>query len=421
MKVLLIGSGGREHAIAWKLAQSPRIKKLFCAPGNAGTAALAQNVPLPAEDIPGLLAFAQNEKIDFTVVGPEAPLVAGIVDVFTANGLRIFGPTRAAAQLEGSKIFMKRMLAAAGVPTAQYRAFTALPEALAYLETARFPLVVKADGLAAGKGVLVTGDKDEAAGFITACMSQKMFGGSGDKIIIEQFLDGEEASYIVVSDGRHFVPLASAQDHKRAFDGDTGPNTGGMGAYSPAPAVTPDMERKIQERIIAPLIKTMREEGAEFRGFLYAGVMIVKGEPYVLEFNARLGDPETQPILYRYRGDLLDLLEACVAGDVSGITLEWKNDVAVCIVIASGGYPGGYKNGFPIKGLDARAENTFVFHAGTKTDGGQVVTSGGRVLGVTASAPTVKEAVQLAYARAAQITFEGMFYRKDIAHRAIRR
>ncbi len=421
MKVLLVGSGGREHAIAWKLAQSPRISKLFCAPGNAGTAETAQNIPIPAEDIHSLLDFAKKEKIDFTIIGPEAPLVLGVVDLFTQNGLRIFGPTKAAAQLEGSKIFMKQMLVKASVPTAQYHTFTALAPALAHLDTAQFPLVVKADGLAAGKGVLVTADKKEAADFISASMSQKMFGESGEKIIIEQFLDGEEASYIVASDGQRFVPLASAQDHKRAFDGDNGPNTGGMGAYSPAPVVTPELEQKIKETIITPLIDTMRREGAEFRGFLYAGIMVVKGEPLVLEFNARLGDPETQPLLFRYQGDLLDLLEASAAGDVSKIKLEWKNDVAVCIVIASGGYPGEFKKGFPIEGLGSCSGNSFVFHAGTKLDGGRVVTAGGRVLGVTASAPTIKEATKLAYECAAKIKFTGMAYRKDIAHRAISR
>jgi len=418
MKVLVIGGGGREHAIVWKLAQSARVKKLFCAPGNAGTGQIAENVAIESDDINALLRFAQKEKIDFTVVGPEGPLVKGIVDLFTQNGFPIFGPSKAAAQLEGSKIFMKRMLVQAGVPTAEHHVFTDASSALAYLENAKFPLVIKADGLAAGKGVLVTSDKQEAIRFAMDCLDGIAFGESGQKIIIEQFLDGEEASYIVASDGKNYVPLASAQDHKRVSDGDRGPNTGGMGAYSPAPVVTPELDAKIRKLVIEPLLKTMRDEGAPFVGFLYAGIMVVKGEPIVLEFNARLGDPEAQPILFRYQGDLLELLEACAKGDVSGVRPEWKKESAVCIVIASGGYPGAFEKGFPIEGLNQTTPNAYVFHAGTKLVDGRVVTSGGRVLGVTASAPTIKEAVRLAYECADKISFKDAHYRKDIAKRA---
>ncbi|MBI5178477.1 MAG: phosphoribosylamine--glycine ligase [Nitrospinae bacterium] len=421
MKVLLVGGGGREHAIAWKLAQSPRITKLYCAPGNAGIADVAEIVPITADDIHALLAFAQKENIGFTVVGPEAPLVKGIVDLFTQNGLRIFGPTAAAARLEGSKVFMKEMLVKANIPTAHYRTFSDAQSAMDYLGTAQFPLVIKADGLAAGKGVLVTADPKEAGEFIAGTMSEKMFGASGDKIIIEQFLDGEEASYIVVADGANFVPMATAQDHKRAFDGDKGPNTGGMGAYSPAPVVTPEVDEKVRTRIIAPLLETMQREGCPFRGFLYAGLMIEKGEPYVLEFNVRLGDPEAQPLLFRYESDLLDLLEASANGNVEKIAPRWSEGASVCVVIASGGYPGDFKKGFPIEGLSSCGNDAVVFHAGTKREGGKVLTTGGRVLGVTANAPTVAEAVKKAYECAGKIKFEGMFYRKDIARRAIER
>ncbi len=421
MKVLIIGGGGREHAIAWRLGQSPRVTKLFCAPGNPGTAPIADNVALAADDLAGLLAFAQKERIDFTVVGPEAPLVKGVVDLFSKNGLKIFGPSQSAARLEGSKVFMKEMLVKAGIPTAHYKTFADPASAISHLDTAEFPLVIKADGLAAGKGVLVTNDKVEAQEFINATMGQKVFGASGDTIIIEQFLPGEEASYIVVADGKNFVPLASAQDHKRVFDGDKGPNTGGMGAYSPAPVVTKEVDEKIRRKVVAPLLKAMGQEGCPFTGFLYAGIMVSNGEPYVLEFNVRLGDPEAQPLMFRYHGDLLTLLEAAVAGNVAAVTPAWRNDAAVCVVIASGGYPGDFAKGFPIEGLDAEAENVVVFHAGTKREGGKTVTAGGRVLGVTAGGATIEEATKRAYARAATIKFEKMFYRKDIAHRAINR
>lgn len=422
MKVLVVGSGGREHTLAWKIKQSPKVTELYCAPGNAGTAQIATNVHIGAEDVDALLNFAKNEKLDLTVVGPEAPLVKGIVDLFSENGLRIFGPTKEAAKLEGSKIFMKEVLQSAGVPTAIYKTFEDAKSALEYLDGIKeFPLVVKADGLAAGKGVLSAYDRESAGNFVNDVMSRKIFGESGNRIIIEQFLDGEEASYIAVADGENFIPLASSQDHKRVGDGDTGPNTGGMGAYSPAPVVTPDVDEKIRKRVVRPILDEMKKRGKPFKGSLYAGLMIKKGEPYVLEINVRFGDPEAQPILPRYRGDFLELLDAAVDGDVQRIKPQWSDDASVCVVMASGGYPGSYEKGKIIEGLDEEMDNVTVFHAGTAIREGRVVTSGGRVLGVTATAPTIKEAAELAYRRTKSIRWDGCFYRKDIAARAINR
>ena len=422
MKLLVIGGGGREHALAWKLKQSTRVEELFCAPGNGGTVQIATNVDIKADDIEALLDFAINEKIDLTVVGPEQPLVLGIVDLFKSNGLRIFGPSQVAAELEGSKAFMKDVLKNAGIPTASYETFDNEDDALAYLDSyPEVPVVVKADGLAAGKGVLVAPDLESANTFVREIMSEKIFGDSGSRVIIEQFLDGEEASYIVVADGDNYLPLATSQDHKRIGDGDTGPNTGGMGAYSPAPVVTQEIEEKINKRVIEPLLTEMKKRGAPFTGFLYAGIMVVNHEPIVLEFNVRFGDPETQPILARYTGDLVDLLEAAIDGDVSRITPEWTEDKSVCVVMASEGYPGSYEKGKVISGLEYKIENVTVFHAGTDIKNGEVVTSGGRVLGVTATAPTYKEAVELAYRRVASITWDGEQHRTDIASRALAR
>lgn len=422
MKILVVGGGGREHAIAWKINQSKRVNKIYCAPGNAGTAQIAENLPIAADDVNGLLNFAKKEKIDFTIVGPEIPLVNGIVDLFTLHGLKIFGPAKSAAELEASKLFMKEVAKKAGVPTAEFKSFTDCQAAIDHLKNRKeWPQVVKADGLAAGKGVCVAEDLETAEKFVNSVMSEKIFGDSGNSVVIESFLDGEEASYIVVSDGKNFVPLAHSQDHKRAFDGDKGPNTGGMGAYSPAPVITPEIEERVKKKIIKPMIDEMHSSGKPFRGFLYAGLMIKDGVPSVLEFNVRLGDPEAQPLLSRYRGDLLDLLEAAAEGDLTGVKVEWQDNAAVCIVIASGGYPGSYEKGKVIEGLDSLPDNVTVFHAGTKTDGGNVVTSGGRVLGVTATAGTIEEAQKLAYSAAEKIKWEGSFYRKDIANRAINR
>ena len=422
MKILVIGSGGREHALSWKLAQSPRVTEVYCAPGNAGTAADVTNVDIPADDLNALAEFAEAEAIDLTVVGPEQPLVDGVVDLFKERGLKVFGPSKEAAQLEGSKVYMKEALIASGVPTASYETFNTAEEAIAYLNSnEKFPIVVKADGLAAGKGVLVAPDREAAIGFVNELMNDKIFGTSGDQIIIEQFLAGEEASYIVVADGSDFVPLASSQDHKRVGDGDSGPNTGGMGAYSPAPVVTPDVDKKIRERVIQPLLDEMVRRGAPFTGFLYAGIMVDNGDPYTLEFNVRFGDPETQPILSRYSDDLTVLLEAAVDGRLSEVKPEWEENAAVCVVMAAGGYPGSYGKGFPISGLDDEIEGVKVFHAGTTFKDGEVVTSGGRVLGVTALAPTIKEATELAYKRVATINWDSVQYRKDIAKRALDR
>jgi phosphoribosylamine--glycine ligase len=424
MKILVVGGGGREHALAWKLKTSPRLKELYCAPGNGGTEGIATNVNIKADDIDALLEFAKKEKIDLTVVGPEQPLVKGIVDLFKSNGLRIFGPTKAAAELEGSKAFMKDVLKTAGIPTADYKTFDNQDGALSYLDSyGKFPVVIKADGLAAGKGVFVAPDADSAKKFVKEVMGEKIFGESGSRIITEQFLDGEEASYIVVADGENFVQLATSQDHKRIGDNDTGPNTGGMGAYSPAPVVTPEIKDKIKKGIIEPLLTEMKKRGAPFTGFLYAGIMVVNGEPIVLEFNVRLGDPEAQPILARYTGDLVELLEAAIDGDVARVEPKWTDYASVCVVMASEGYPGSYEKGMVIAGLEEKdeIENVTVFHAGTEIKNGEVVTSGGRVLGVTATAPNIKDAAKLAYKRVASIKWDGAYSRKDIASRAISR
>jgi phosphoribosylamine--glycine ligase len=422
MKILVVGGGGREHALAWKLKASDRVKEIYCAPGNGGTAGIAMNVDIKADDIEALLDFAKTKKIDLTVVGPEQPLVLGIVDLFNSNGLRIFGPSQAAAELEGSKAFMKDVLKTAGIPTASYEIFNNEKDALAYLDGyEEFPVVVKADGLAAGKGVLVAPDAKSAQTFVSDVMSVKIFGESGNRVIIEQFLDGEEASYIVVADGENYVPLATSQDHKRIGDNDTGPNTGGMGAYSPAPVVTPEIKDKIEARVIRPLLAEMKKRGAPFTGFLYAGIMVVNGEPIVLEFNVRFGDPETQPILQRYKSDLVDLLEAAIDGKVTSVTPEWPGNASVCVVMVSKGYPGSYEKGKVIKGLEDDIENVTIFHAGTDIKNGEVVTSGGRVLGVTATAANIKAAAELAYRRVASIKWDGAYSRKDIASRAIAR
>jgi len=417
-----VGGGGREHALAWKIRKSPKISKLYCAPGNGGTAGIATNIDIGAEDIDALAGFAQKEKIDLTVVGPEAPLVKGIVNLFDSKGLRVFGPSAKAAELEGSKIFMKEILQSAGVPTAEYEMFGSAESALAYLDAvADYPVVVKADGLAAGKGVLVAPEKDSAKKFVNDLMSSKMFGESGEKIIIEQCLKGEEASYIVIADGSDFVPLASSQDHKRVGDGDTGPNTGGMGAYSPAPVITPEIDEKIRTKIIRPLLDEMADQGRPFTGFLYAGLMIDNGEPSVLEFNVRFGDPETQPILARYKGDFLELLSAAIEGEISHVTPEWEEGSSVCVVMASAGYPGKYEKGKVIEGLDQDMDGVTVFHAGTAVKDGKVVTNGGRVLGVTAVGADIREAVDRAYKRVETIKWDGAFWRTDIASRALDR
>ncbi|MFZ3622045.1 phosphoribosylamine--glycine ligase [Leclercia barmai] len=426
MKVLVIGNGGREHALAWKAAQSSQVKTVFVAPGNAGTALepALQNVAIGVTDIPALLNFARNEKIDLTIVGPEAPLVIGVVDAFRAAGLTIFGPTEGAAQLEGSKAFTKDFLARHNIPTAEYQNFTEVEPALAYLREKGAPIVIKADGLAAGKGVIVAMTLEEAEAAVQDMLAGNAFGDAGHRIVIEEFLDGEEASFIVMVDGEHVLPMATSQDHKRVGDADTGPNTGGMGAYSPAPVVTDEVHQRTMDRIIWPTVKGMAAEGNTYTGFLYAGLMIDKqGNPKVIEFNCRFGDPETQPIMLRMKSDLVELCLAACEGKLDQKTSEWDERASLGVVIAAGGYPGNYNTGDQIHGLPLEEiDGAKVFHAGTRlSDDELVLTNGGRVLCATALGNTVAEAQQRAYALMADIHWNGSFSRNDIGYRAIAR
>ncbi|AXQ31827.1 phosphoribosylamine--glycine ligase [Solimonas sp. K1W22B-7] len=424
MKILVIGSGGREHALAWKLAQSPRVSEVIVAPGNAGTATEAgcRNAAVAVDDIPALLALAQAEGVGFTVVGPEAPLSLGVVDAFQAAGLRIFGPSRAAAQLEASKAFTKDFLERHAIPTAQYRVFTEIEPAVAYIAQRGAPIVVKADGLAAGKGVVVATTVAEAQTAARDMLGGELLGQAGARIVVEDFLDGEEASFIVVASGTSYVAMATSQDHKCIGDGDTGPNTGGMGAYSPAPVVTGEVHARACREVIEPTLRGMAAEGAPFTGFLYAGLMINgQGAPRVLEFNVRMGDPETQPILIRLDSDLLDLLEAAVDGNLEAAQPRWSPQPALGVVMAAAGYPGPIAKGDAIVGLDAPMGAAKVFHAGTTQKDGQVVTSGGRVLCVVARGDTVGEAQALAYAAVRKIGWSGAQFRNDIGYRAIAR
>jgi phosphoribosylamine--glycine ligase len=426
MKILVIGSGGREHALAWKLAQSPRVDEVIVAPGNAGTARepRMRNAEVAATDLAGLLQCARGEGVAFTVVGPEAPLVAGVVDEFRAAGLRIFGPTAAAAQLEGSKSFTKDFLARHRIPTAHYTVFTALQPALDYVRGHGAPIVIKADGLAAGKGVVVAMTLAEAERALTDMLGAHAFGDASARVVIEEFLDGEEASYIVMSDGTHYVPMASSQDHKRVGDGDTGPNTGGMGAYSPAPVVTPEVERRIREEVIEPTLRGMAAEGAPFTGFLYAGLMIDKtGAPKVIEFNVRFGDPETQPIMQRLQSDFTALVEAALDGQLDLVEAKWDPRPSLGVVVAAQGYPGKPRTGDVISGLDNEFDaGVKVFQAGTRLDGDHnVVTAGGRVLCVCALGDALSSARDRAYAAVDHVRFDGAFYRRDIGHHALLR
>ncbi|WP_127475517.1 phosphoribosylamine--glycine ligase [Sulfurivermis fontis] len=425
MNVLVIGSGGREHALAWKAAQSPRVRKVFVAPGNAGTAreAKLENVAIKVEDIQGLVAFARDNAVALTIVGPEVPLVLGVVDAFTAAGLRCFGPSQAAAQLEGSKAFTKDFLARHGIPTAAYATFTDMEAALAYVREQGAPIVIKADGLAAGKGVIVAMTEDEAEDAVRDMLAGNAFGEAGHRVVIEEFLEGEEASFIVMVDGEHILPMATSQDHKRVGDGDTGPNTGGMGAYSPAPVVTPEVHARVMREVIEPTVRGMAAEGHPYTGFLYAGLMITPdGAPKVIEYNCRFGDPETQPIMLRLKSELVGLCEAALDRRLHEVSAEWDSRAAVGVVLAAGGYPGDYRKGDVISGLDeATAPDAKVFHAGTADRNGQVVTAGGRVLCATALGTTVSEAQARAYALAGKIRWDGLFYRRDIAWRAIQR
>jgi len=426
MKILVIGSGGREHALAWKLKQSASVGEVVVAPGNAGTAREAgvRNADVAVTDIDGLLTLAIDEDIALTVVGPEAALAAGVVDRFRAAGLRCFGATRIAAQLESSKAFAKDFLARHNIPTAHYAVFTELESALAHVRKHGAPIVIKADGLAAGKGVVVALTLADAEQALRDMLGAHAFGDASARVVIEEFLEGEEASYIVMSDGVHVLPLATSQDHKRRDEGDLGPNTGGMGAYSPAPVVTAAVERRILDEVIHPTIAGMAAEGAPFGGFLYAGLMIdAKGAPKVIEFNARLGDPETQPILLRLRSDLVELIEAALDGRLDAATAAWDRRPALGVVVAAAGYPGKVRSGDVIDGLDApTGDDAKVFHAGTRLDDdGRVVTAGGRVLAVCALGEDIAAARERAYAVASRIRFDGAFYRRDIGHRALRR
>jgi len=425
MNILIIGNGGREHALAWKAAQSPLADKVYVAPGNAGTALEPglTNVEISATDIPALLTFAQSNDIGLTIVGPEAPLVIGVVDAFQAAGLKIFGPSQAAAQLEGSKAFTKDFLARHNIPSAEYQNFTEVEPALAYVRSKGAPIVIKADGLAAGKGVIVAMTLQEAEDAVQDMLAGNAFGDAGHRIVVEEFLDGEEASFIVMVDGENVVPMATSQDHKRVGDGDTGPNTGGMGAYSPAPVVTDEIHQRAMDQVIWPTVRGMAAEGNTYVGFLYAGLMIsADGQPKVIEFNCRFGDPETQPIMLRLRSDLVELCLAGAEGKLDEKTSEWDERPALGVVLAAGGYPGDYNNGEVIQGLPQQeSADGKVFHAGTRMQGNDVVTSGGRVLCVTALGETVAQAQQRAYQLAEGIQWPGSFCRKDIGYRAIAR
>jgi phosphoribosylamine--glycine ligase len=425
MKVLIVGSGGREHALAWKCAQTTRVDEVIVAPGNAGTAleARVRNAPVGAEDIDGILALAKDEAVDLTIIGPEVPLVDGIVDRFEEAGLPCFGPKAAAAQLEGSKAFTKDFLHKYDIPTADYQNFEALEPALDYIREKGAPIVIKADGLAAGKGVIVAHTLAEAEEAATSMLSGGSFGEAGHRIVVEEFLEGEEASFIVITDGKTVLPLASSQDHKARDDGDTGPNTGGMGAYSPAPVVTQEVEQRILDQVIQPTLAGLRAEGINYTGFLYAGLMITPdGTPKVIEFNCRMGDPETQPIMARLKSDLVSICEATIDGTLAEISIDWDPRAALGVVMAAGGYPASYARGTTISGLDSGDDSTTkVFHAGTTMDNGHVVTSGGRVLCVVGLGDSVSAARDAAYSRVATVNWEDAYYRNDIGHRAIAR
>jgi phosphoribosylamine--glycine ligase len=425
MKVLIIGSGGREHALAWRAAQSTGVNRVYVAPGNAGTALEehVENVPLSSDDIDGLLNFAQEQAIDLTIVGPEAPLVAGVVDRFKTAGLRCFGPSAAAAQLEGSKAFAKDFMARHGIPTAAYGNFTDIDEAIAFIHSHGVPIVVKADGLAAGKGVIIAETINEAETAVRDMLAGNAFGEAGHRVVVEEFLRGEEASFIVMADGENILPLATSQDHKARDEGDLGPNTGGMGAYSPAPVIDAELHKRAMDTVIRPTVRGMAEQGIPFTGFLYAGLMVSPdGETKVLEFNVRFGDPETQPILMRLQSDLVELCLAAVDGRLDQVDAHWDPRPALGVVMAAGGYPGSYPKGQEISGLEqGNKTDTRVFHAGTKLDNGQVVTAGGRVLCVCAMGESVLDSATAAYSTCDEIHWDGAFFRRDIGHRAIAR
>ena len=423
MKVLIVGSGGREHALAWKIAQSPLVKKIFCAPGNPGIAEIAECVDIEAENIEGLYIFAQKQKVDLTVVGPEDALVAGIVDRFRDGRLNVFGPDKRASIIEGSKVFAKTLMRKHGIPTADFKAFDDPKQAKKHLATGKFPVVIKADGLAKGKGVFICQKLEDGERHIDDIMKEKIFGYAGNKVVIEEFLAGEEVSILAITDGNTIVPLSTAQDHKAVFDGDKGPNTGGMGAYSPVPIVTPSMQGFVEENILVPIVHAMKRENRPYRGVIYAGLIITGTGPKVLEFNARFGDPETQALLMRMKSDIVPLLLSTANGslDLDKTVVDWDDNASVCVVMASKGYPGGYEKGFSITGIEAAKglNKVQVFHAGTSKKYGRLVSNGGRVQGVAALGKTIPDAQSNAYAAVQRISFEGAHFRRDIGAKAI--
>ena len=422
MKVLVIGGGGREHALVWKITQSPKVSKIYCAPGNAGISQLAQRIDINADNIEGLVDFAQKEKIDLTVVGPELALSKGIVNEFNRKGLRIFGPSKKATEIESSKVFSKYLMKKYNIPTANYQVFQNSEKAFDYIKQQTFPLVIKADGLAAGKGVFIVKDLVQARDALDALMEEKKFGEAGRQVVIEEFLEGEEVSILVFCDEKTVVPMVSSQDHKKIFDNDRGPNTGGMGAYSPVPFCNHKSEEMVLQKILIPVIKGLQKEDREYKGVIYAGLVLTKEGPKVLEFNARFGDPETQAVLPRLETDLIEILLAVVEGNLSKVNIKWKDKAAVCVILASGGYPGKYQKGKVIYGFEKleNKKDIIVFHAGTKLQEGKIVTAGGRVLGVTAWDDTISKAKDKAYKGVEKIYFENMYYRKDIASKALK-
>ena len=418
MRVLVIGSGGREHALAWKIAQSPLVKKVFCAPGNAGTANVAENIDIPSDNVDALLQFATVTGIGLTVVGPEQPLVKGLVDSFEESGLRVFGPSQRAAEIEGSKVFCKDLMKKYGIPTARYESFDSLDQVKLFTKEDE-PVVVKASGLAAGKGVILCSNAEEARSAVQSIMQEKAFGNAGDQVVVEEFLTGQEVSLLAFTDGKTVLPLDSAQDHKAAFDGDKGPNTGGMGAYSPALVFTEELKQQVIDEIMIPTVRAMAKEGRYYRGILYAGLMLTESGPKVLEFNARFGDPETQPIMMRIKNDIVPIFEACIDGTLAKQSLQWRQEPTVCVVMAAKGYPSSYEKGKEISGLNSdENRQVVVFHAGTKLENGKVLTNGGRVLGVTALGSDINQAIKNAYSAVDKIKWDGIHYRKDIGNKA---
>ena len=418
MRVLVIGSGGREHALAWKIAQSPLVKKVFCAPGNAGTVNVAENIDIPSDNIDALLQFATVTGIGLTIVGPEQPLVKGLVDSFEESGLRVFGPSQRAAEIEGSKVFCKDLMKKYGIPTARYESFDS-PDQVKLFTKEDEPVVVKASGLAAGKGVILCSNAEEARSAVQSIMQEKAFGNAGDQVVVEEFLTGQEVSLLAFTDGKTVLPLDSAQDHKAAFDGDRGPNTGGMGAYSPALVFTEELKQQVIDEIMIPTVRAMAKEGRYYRGILYAGLMLTESGPKVLEFNARFGDPETQPIMMRIKNDIVPIFEACIDGTLAKQSLQWRQEPTICVVMAAKGYPSSYEKGKEISGLNSdENRQVVVFHAGTKLENGKVLTNGGRVLGVTALGSDINQAIKNAYSAVDKIKWDGIHYRKDIGNKA---